>query len=161
MTGRKWTILRSFDAHWRALSNGNGATPWQAFHRRVEMKNWPFAGLKIGSTNSAVKKWPDDFSMTPPLKPQWEALSSGGNTTINNFHNLDDDIKLDNIVIVTIKTTTASLRAKALHSMTSCTLYHTVSLRARALRSTITSNVLQTEDTGGASVCWYFGTVIV
>jgi hypothetical protein len=54
-----------------------------------------------------VKNWHDDFSMIPPLKPPWEALSISGNMTINNFHNLDDDslATLDNIVIMSIKTT--------------------------------------------------------
>jgi hypothetical protein len=52
---------------------------------------------------------------------------------------------LDNIVIRTIKTiTTFSLRAKALHSMTSCIMHIIISycLTPLTLRSTITSNLV-------------------
>ena len=76
---RQWrpksTILRPLEAHWRGYHAGGGKRRRQVSNRRVETIIWPFAGLKIGSTTSAVKNWPDDdFSMIRRLKPQWWAL---------------------------------------------------------------------------------------
>jgi hypothetical protein len=77
------------------------------------------------------------ISTTPPLKSLREALSSGGDTTINSYFDENiDGIKLDNIVmIMTIINVNGSLTTLTLRSAT--TIYYTDSLRAMALHSTI------------------------
>jgi len=51
------------EAHWRALLNGTGCIPLQAFPHRVEMIIWAFAGLKSGRRRPA------------PLNSYWRDLS--------------------------------------------------------------------------------------
>ena len=91
MKGPKPTIIWPLiGAHWRGHHAGSGIRPRQAFPNRLVMKNWPFAGLKNGSTTSAVKNWHDDFSMIQRLKPPWEALSINGRHDNQQFINFDE-----------------------------------------------------------------------
>ena len=109
----KSTILPPLDAEWGAYHAGGGKRRRQAFLRHVMMKNWPFAGLEIGSTNSAVKNWRDDFSMIRRLKPQWWALLiiiTRQSTILTKFeefrqHCDDDDKDTDNDSFATLNKT--------------------------------------------------------
>ena len=112
----KSTIFRPFDAHWRGHHDGSGKRRRQALLCRVEMKNWPFAWLKTGSTTSAIKKWPDDFSMIRRLNSYWRGLSISGiiintwqSTNINFDENIDDS--LITLALHSMTTTAASLRS--------------------------------------------------
>ena len=112
--GRKSTIFRPFEAEWRALSNAIDNIPRQAFLYRVVMKNWPFAGLKTGSTTNVVKKWRDDFSMIPPLTSYWRGLSISGiiiNTWQSTNINYQFDDSLITLALHSMTTTAASLRS--------------------------------------------------
>ena len=52
----KSTMIPLLDAEWGAYHAASGVRPHQALHRRVEMKKWPFDGLKI---DRCGEKWPE------------------------------------------------------------------------------------------------------
>ena len=57
----KSTILRPFEAQWWGHHAGSVSIPLQASNRRVETKNWPLAGLKMGrrGENRPIFRWYD------------------------------------------------------------------------------------------------------
>ena len=78
--------------------------------------------------------------------------------TINNFDENIDDIKLDNIVIMTIKTTTVSLKLDGLitltlHSTNNYILYCLTPRHGAAFDHT--SNVLPDRRNSDGNVSWY------
>ena len=66
-------ILGPLDAEWGADHDATVRMCRQAIDRRVEMKNWPFDGLK---NDRRGEKWPEfRWSMIPPLKSRRRGLS--------------------------------------------------------------------------------------
>jgi hypothetical protein len=72
--------------------------------------------------------------------------------TINNFHNLDDDIKLDNIVIMTIKTTIYYCLITRQGASFDVEVRRTAS--ASLGNIIVTSKVLQTGGTVNVNASW-------
>ena len=135
--GPKPTIFRPFESQWRALSIVTANRRQQVIPRRVEMISWPFAGLKTGSTTSAIKKWPDDFSMIRRLNSYWRGLSISGiiiNTWQSTNINYQFDDSLITLALHSMTTTAASLRS----AITILLYYIIIHNNTVSLRSTIT-----------------------
>jgi hypothetical protein len=90
----KSTIFRLFKAQWQADNK-----PRQVIPRRVVMKNWPFAGRKIGRRNQRGEKitrqfFHDttvEFVLKSSIEEAWH-----DNKQFINFDNEDDDDNDDN-----------------------------------------------------------------
>ena len=79
------TTIRSFDAHWRALSNGTNERPRQALPNRVAMINWQFAGLKSGRLWPAAVKNDAIFQRRHRWNHDDKGYRLAVYMTINNF----------------------------------------------------------------------------
>ena len=119
----KWTIIQQ--AHWRGYHAGSGKRLRQAFPRRVAMKKLTICGAKKWPSRWKMKR----FLMIPPLDSYWRGLSIRG---------IHDNQQLWRILMMTTTTASASLGSDDNYNVAAL-LFTTASLRAKALRSVIST----------------------